>query len=87
MARDFTVRTFTPDELRNRWAYHNVRMLASCALGIPMDIAALVAFGVYGRPDIAAAIFLVDVLTLLPYLCYHFGAARTITKMAFGEGK
>jgi len=84
VARDFTIRTITPDELRNRWAYHNVRTLASCALGILMGIAALVAFGVYGNLDVAVAIFLIDVLALQPYLCYHFAAARTITALAFG---
>lgn len=80
-----TVFPLSYQDLRSRWGRHHIRVLISLAVGFLLGAAIAVAYLGYGRVDIAIGIFLVDVLAVQPYTCYHFGAARTVTKLMFGE--
>ena len=81
--RDFTVRTFTADRLRDRWAYHNVRTI----VGLVADALLMIGFAVClidGSTAGVLAFFALEA-AVGAWTYYHFGAARTITRMSFGE--
>jgi len=82
MTKDFESRTFTAAELRTRWARHFVRMVMWSVVDILAIGAALVAALGY-RSELAATVLVGVAIWTGAFSAYHFGASRTITKMAF----